>query len=638
MSRSKKTEKYPEFGFVLFESIYYVLHGTKVSRRAKPRTWDRAANHLKQAIEEVSGVAITYSNSVIRSWMVEGEVITENSSLSYNNFKAILEHLISNDVPWLKTQQDIAQWVKLGRRKYQDVLWEDFVVALPENPLSDYWKPSTYIPALPIPFYEREQYEDVYQKIGVLKKKGLPLVLYGPSGHGKTVLLRWLRSKKVLTSQFDRIIWVSGGEDERLIDWLQSIQILLSGRTETMPTTVAVAMAHIRVLAEEHKILFLLDNCYVPRLVDRMQELLMAGDFAIITTRANTGVAERASVISRYAVPPFNRELLQFFAEKYNAEQPSKTAIENLMAVFHELNENMHAMAPALARTASQGWDWEDTLARLQSLPVNDPGEIENETYRALCLAYQEMPSELQEAFRAIGALPALGQYDLGVFESLWEVSAEQAAQWLSQLDMAMDILEDSSYRLRDRVIPFAHHLLDKKEGPREQRNASKWIQRYTQTPSIQREYHRLAQEGLHRSIFRTFRDVKTRPISKDVYGRSGGGKLVNAIKALSPLRDSTEWQYAQRILSSLSSKDYAFGYLVNRRNKRLVLLFWLTLFIIFSAQIITARSESVLAGILNLILIILALFLFARMRTKYEKRAQSIWLHTWEQYEEQEK
>jgi hypothetical protein len=238
-----------------------------------------------------------------------------------------------------------------------------------------------------------------------------------------------------LTSQFDRIIWVSGGEDERLIDWLQSIQILLSGRTETMPTTVAVAMAHIRVLAEEHKILFLLDNCYVPRLVDRMQELLMAGDFAIITTRANTGVAERASVISRYAVPPFNRELLQFFAEKYNAEQPSKTAIENLMAVFHELNENMHAMAPALARTASQGWDWEDTLARLQSLPVNDPGEIENETYRALCLAYQEMPSELQEAFRAIGALPALGQYDLGVFESLWEVSAEQAAQWLSLLD-----------------------------------------------------------------------------------------------------------------------------------------------------------------------------------------------------------
>ena len=258
---------------------------------------------------------------------------------------------------------------------------------------------------------------------------------------------------------------------------------IVASRVLGMPDNPTILISKLKAFTRGKKILYLLDNCNSTALLDRLQDLLSSGSFAIVTVLAGEGLSESVPALFRYEVPRFHQlELIEYYAGKYNPD-PDEVEKEHLLTLGEALGYNMRALRPALARTANRNWDWKDTLGYFRKAAFLPQNSLENSVYRSLSLAYQELSVELQRALRALGALPTRAQYDLTSLTALWDISASQARRNLNMLNVQAGIGEkagDDRWMFDDSVLLFARELLDRASID-EQKQARSWLKRRIQ-------------------------------------------------------------------------------------------------------------------------------------------------------------
>ncbi|MEA3349881.1 MAG: NB-ARC domain-containing protein, partial [Chloroflexota bacterium] len=463
--------------------------------------------------------------------------------------------------PWLKTRKDIMKLVSLGRPDYAEVLSEDFVIALPETPLSNYWVENECIFSLPVSFLQRDLFDEVlYERIPLLQEQRIPLVLNGESGHGKTVFLGWLANQKSLTNQFERVICIRGSKDDELYDWLRSIHYEFF-ELEDAPENVTGLTMKLKQSMYNRKTLFLLDNCHEPRLLERVQDLLTVDDFAVLTTLTNAGVAESVPALSRFYIPPFEfSDLVKVCANEYDHDL-SRTEMERLSSLFQILEKNMHAMRSALARTASQNWNWIETIEHLRNAP-SGPEEMNAYIYKALYVAYQDLEPDLQRVFRYLGALPMLVSYDVLTFVGLWNVSFEEAKDFIEKLKLMMDIFDNSSdgtvRKIREGAIQYAHYLLE--ESLQEQKDAEKWLDRVVQIPEHQSRNQEIKDTLPRVSFLNRWNLIKDEkiPYRHNLLSRSW--------RKLTFLYEVRQWEIIRQHSRGFTSVKYTLGYTLRHK------------------------------------------------------------------------
>ncbi|HNB53186.1 MAG TPA: ATP-binding protein [Anaerolineales bacterium] len=437
--------------------------------------------------------------SHLRSWM-KGKIYGDKQgrkSMQLEHFQVLVEAFFLKP-GGLQTPEEVYAWANAAGEVFRlelEKAWfrrlaeaHTFIPPAPDTPLP---------PFLPKGVERPELLGEIVAKFRLCQELKKPLILYGPSGIGKSTLMAQLERAHPLWHTFcpDGVLaaYLSGGTSAEIVEtWYQSLTKMM------VPIHLSYERLIHRVrdqLNRQRKLLLIDDVARVEE-VERLFPLPTSHCVMVITTHnweVAQGLAHSPAFILH--LPGFSENqswefAQQFFGELDGVHQPSVKYLTNLF--------NGNPLALKQAFHVIQDSTWEETLLRLQNPTSSTIVDNLPTIYRPMALNYLKLSPTLQESFRFIGALPWLASYPVWLLEDVWALAEGDVRHRFRQL-VRVGLLQqegDANWHLHQGMYLFAQYLLRQISG--EAQKAETWKSRSLQRANVQTFFKKI--NGFHRN------------------------------------------------------------------------------------------------------------------------------------------
>ena len=463
--------------------------------------------------------------------------------------------------------------------------------------------------------------------IGKIKTRlGKVVVLQGKPGTGKSTLMAQLAHDKDVQVHFSNRIYRANPNERTALAILRDWYHQCNGITANWGDDEYKLRQALKGKLQGEYSLLLLDG------VEKAEQVLplMVQDpskgIVVISTRFPQICRDLGPGAEIIEIPGFTiAEAEEYLRSVWKVTSLDEQDSMAYKAVVAWVNGNPLALHFAAHRASKIGWP--ALLALLQEPPAGPlPTDMLEEIYRPLALGYEALPSDLQQAFCQIGALPELRQYDLDVFRVLWDLPEKQTENRLDQLErnfgalIQVQVNSVKVWRIHQQALYYAAQLQHHQFDITGKRNQTGWADRYIDLPSQQAEFRRFETLFPLKKMRQAIEAEISypRPTVKD-------GNSSRIIKS-----DIPDWQAITENSSVLSSQEYAVAYQLYRKEKSANLWFKVGLGLVLILLIAMLVLGFAFNQYYSALLLVLALFLIgaisAVLQQTYATRYHTIW------------
>lgn len=418
--------------------------------------------------QSLSGTARHLANlleidlSMVSAWF-RGD-LHGNKPLSVENFRKII-FLFLGKPCGLQSKEDVLEFAQLAGEDYAlDLQRQSFLDKLVIQAVSSISQPNTKQLHV-TPAFELQR-TDLLRKINQLARRcqslGSPLVLLGPPGIGKTILIHQLERDKELRRMFpDQVLTTdlkAGSYHSALRAWLEDIGLGVSPWHDKE----ALLASSLRKYLRDQKALLLIDNVSDPA---SAQALLLANRRRSLTvlTTSRAQIARKLAANAECILPisGFTSEDALLLYNRVWGEVSAE--IDGHIKTITDLTWG-HPMALHAAFHLGKQLGWEALLEMLKSakgVPFSFAGEI----YLPLKLAYEQLPPDVQTCFRRGFDLPRCPAHDMDNFADQWEQFPAQILYYLDTLMTDAGMVRhtptsDGQWEVHPQLNTFVRSLL----------------------------------------------------------------------------------------------------------------------------------------------------------------------------------
>jgi len=422
--------------------------------------------------------------SNVRRW-VRGELDnTRHGRLTEKHFRTIITFFWERQT--LKSVDEVLSLARCAGENYALESQKAWFWELTGADKADFEPPPVRDERYPVPsvFIPRNRlWDQVLDKIVFCLNNQLPLVIYGEPGIGKTTFMEnleneWKNSFKLKHHFPDGVIsaYLKGKSSETtLAYWLRK----LAGNLNFASLGPAERQGLLRKKLRGKRLLLLIDDVDDPNYAHLLMQANPKTSLTIITT-ANPDVAMllAPNKNSRIKLGGFTRKQTEDYYQKLTGETllfPAK--LEELREI---LSGNPLALFFAFKLLIEQKDNWDLVLKLLNQELCDYPDTIQNGVFLVQKIIYEKVLSpELQQHFRALGALYKFWRYNLEAFTALWNCSPDIARMILNELENRGGLViqtGDDIWDIHGNVIGAAGFFLQK--NTEELRFANGWTKR----------------------------------------------------------------------------------------------------------------------------------------------------------------
>lgn len=572
-----------KFSKCLFSAFFWIITGDYYPDIQSKENRYRVITYIQEIFIENSA-GVSYRPNEIEKWLLG--YVDGKKGLSPSFFDYLLKKLIEHEVPWLKTQNDVEKFLKLGRPRYTKLLRKDYVLALDTGTLSIGWKifcedmNERFLSLLPNPFISRSNYlKQIEEKIKTGVKK--PIVLYGMMGVGKTTILHKLHTSPIIKTRFPQFFGIDKNGEAIPSAILHSYPNLRASSQDSG--------AFFQDLLLQEKSLISFDNLENIRQLTHLSKSTHPKSLIIAATE-NHDLALDPGVEAIY-IDGFTWDETLALAQAIlpdikNAEHNNLRRLSNLTW------NNPAALGFALNLVKTQGW--ENTLKPLdQPIPVNPTG-VENQLFKLFYWLFETLAPEYKVAFRTLGTFPHLKSYDLKFFAKLWEIPEQRAIGWIKEIERTKGLFiqhDEQIWSLRRRGYEYTQLLLDKENPEIVEKNHRSSLARLAEDPILGKRF---------KMYFRQIRESHTTFWHKvhtvglgHFYKKEFFHDLRTFYKLLQPGQEVPflEWLQFETIAAHLNSDQLVFAHIAWYREAKYIIrirrLFWFLLLSLISQWLI---------------------------------------------------
>lgn len=393
-----------------------------------------------------------FDRSSIYGWF-RGDIV-EIKPLVEENFKRILLFYIGR--PGLRTIEEIEDFALAGLPEYYDVLQSaEIQQAIAERK----------VVRLP-PHEKLIVREEIRSHLTNLLETGgaytSTIVIQGPPGIGKTLLLERLRDSAKVQAEFSEIYYASCDDQHPLQEWLTLWKKKLLPQVTIEQTPEIFIAEQLRQLKAGGRRLFLVDNVENTHDLTRLRQFCAAMGVLIVATR-NLEVSRQVNYRAVIQVKPFLPEEAAEYYRKNYEPSPSNSDLANLAKLADLVGYNPLGLRIALRRVAEAGWN--SVLLKLSCAPVLGPAEVTDDLFRPIWLAYESLSASRRRYFRMLAHLPGLKSFTEDFLQLYWGVSKVELYDLLHQFEKEAGILrriegeKGSEWVIHQQVQNYAKSL-----------------------------------------------------------------------------------------------------------------------------------------------------------------------------------
>jgi hypothetical protein len=426
----------------------------------------------RQAALQLAG-QLNMDISAIYRWL-RGD-LSGKKPLTVETLRRIIDLYLG--LPGLGTQALLEYWLALGPQNYHVLLEDPEVLRILRQrriPAGPDWREDGLVTRSGIEQAVRTQLQHSTTRFVVLK---------GPPGVGKTCLLEKVYKAPWAHSAYRDVIWLNDAHDMQMEKWFEQIakQVNLECTFRDYDSLALV----LRQRCWTQQSLLCVDNLLYPKRLKALQHIFGTRALVLAATRHQESLLDLPFGNIVIDVGGYTWDEIVQSAHRHEVPLNDEYMLHLAECLDYNPQEVNHALA-LVRRTG-----WQAVLCLLTQPPPVEPVGVERYLFRSLYLAYEMLEGGLKTAFRKLGALPLLADYDLNILSSVWGVPQARAAGWASQLANDAGLLQpvrQGRWRISRRVWHYAHALFEQLDETTK-RQPCRWTDRAIQLPTIRSWY-----------------------------------------------------------------------------------------------------------------------------------------------------
>jgi hypothetical protein len=433
-------------------------------------------------IQALGAIGQDIDYSTLRGW-IRGKFSRTKQGRFYPHHFQMLIEIFWNKPNGLSSGDELRALAYCAGAEYVKELENDWVLKLvgaypPKADILSSQKSDYTVP--PNLLVQRTDWlKNVREKMLTCSQRGIPLVLYGVPGIGKTCFIKQLSKEQELRQTFSSGILVAflNGKDTRL--YLEAWHQDIFGNTPTHHLSSQTLANNIRRKIKGKRYLILIDDVSDPNYVND----LMVGDTQLSLTVVTTASKNVARVLAPHPdlVVECGGYSLEQSIEFCRTNLGDSPPVDNQeIRIIHDfVRGNPLGLHFALHVGSEMGWQL--FIKRLKEPTQATIDDMMNNVLHAMKLGYDCMDSQYQECVCNLGLLPHLNEYDEFIFQALFSTS-EPDTQARMALLKRYGFIEDTKkgektiWHIHRQVHLFAQKELQKLMGKQETSDA--WLER----------------------------------------------------------------------------------------------------------------------------------------------------------------